>query len=52
MLIAELFLEVVIVLRITRNNDKFMDLLKVGDSEWAERIDVMFVANFVAIVIK
>lgn len=52
MLIAELFLEVVIVLRITRNNEKFMDLLKAGDSEWAERTDVMFVANFVAIVMK
>lgn len=31
MLIAELFLEVVIVLRITRSNKKFMDLLKVGE---------------------
>lgn len=30
MLIAELFSEVVIVLRITRNNEKFMDLLKAG----------------------
>lgn len=25
---------------------------KVGDSEWAKRTDVIFVANFVAIVIK
>lgn len=32
MLIVELFLEVVIVLRITRNNEKFMDLLKVGEN--------------------
>lgn len=32
MLTAELFLEAVIVLKITRNNEKFLNLLKVGES--------------------
>ena len=32
--------------------EKFMDLLKVGDPKWVERTDVMFVANFVVIVMK